>query len=125
MPHETLENLSALIDGELPSADAERARAHAASCAECRAAMTKLEGASVAFKRSGERPVPAGLATRAKAHAKPSRSWMGKLGLAAAFGAMLILLSGVAAKKFMPTLFNNIQQMISGAAGQMGSGGGN
>ena len=34
----------------------------------------------------------------------------------------VVLVAGVALKKFMPTLFNNIQQMITGAAGQMGSG---
>ena len=37
----------------------------------------------------------------------------------------VVLVSGAMLKKFMPTLFNNIQQMITGAAGQMGSGGGN
>ena len=36
----------------------------------------------------------------------------------------VVLVSGAMLKKFMPTLFNNIQQMITGAAGQMGSGGG-
>ena len=35
----------------------------------------------------------------------------------------VVLVSGAMLKKFMPTLFNNIQQMITGAAGQMGSGG--
>lgn len=125
MPHETLETLSSLIDGELPSADAARARVHAASCAECGAAMAKLKGASAAFKRSGDHPVPVGLAARSKAHAKPARSWAARLGWAAAFGVILLLLSGSVLKTFMPTLFNNIQQMISGAAGQMGSGGGN
>lgn len=35
----------------------------------------------------------------------------------------VVLVAGVALKRFMPTLFNNIQQMITGAAGQMGSGG--
>ena len=34
----------------------------------------------------------------------------------------VVLVSGAMLKKFMPTLFNNIQQMITGAAGQMGSG---
>ena len=34
----------------------------------------------------------------------------------------VVLVAGVALKKFMPVLFNNIQQMITGAAGQMGSG---
>ncbi|MBI5247131.1 MAG: hypothetical protein HY923_08110 [Elusimicrobia bacterium] len=37
----------------------------------------------------------------------------------------VVLVSGAMLKKFMPTLFNNIQQMITGAAGQMGTGGGN
>ena len=35
----------------------------------------------------------------------------------------VVLVSGALLKKFMPTLFNNIQKMITGAAGQMGSGG--
>lgn len=35
----------------------------------------------------------------------------------------VVLVSGAMLKKFMPTLFNNIQQMITGAAGQMGQGG--
>lgn len=35
----------------------------------------------------------------------------------------VVLVAGVALKKFMPSLFNNIQQMITGAASQMGSGG--
>ena len=37
----------------------------------------------------------------------------------------VVLVSGAMLKKFMPTLFNNIQQMITGAASQMGSGSGN
>lgn len=123
MSHETPETLSALLDGELAAGEAERARAHAASCPECRAALSRLEGASAAFKRSGEHAMPAGLAVRAKARAAARRSWPVRLGLAAAFGVFLLLLSGVAMKSFMPTLFNNIQQMITGAAGQMGSGG--
>ena len=32
----------------------------------------------------------------------------------------VVLVAGVALKKFMPTLFNNIQQMISGADSQLG-----
>lgn len=35
----------------------------------------------------------------------------------------VVLVAGVALKKFMPTLFNNIQQMITGAASSMGQGG--
>ena len=36
----------------------------------------------------------------------------------------VVLVSGAMLKKFMPTLFNNIQQMITGAASQMGTGSG-
>lgn len=35
----------------------------------------------------------------------------------------VVLVSGALLKKFMPTLFNNIQMMITVVAGQMGSGG--
>lgn len=35
----------------------------------------------------------------------------------------VVLVSGAMLKKFMPSLFNNIQTMITGAAGQMGQGG--
>jgi len=34
----------------------------------------------------------------------------------------VVLMSGMALKKFMPSLFAQISGMISGAAGQMGSG---
>jgi len=37
----------------------------------------------------------------------------------------VVLVAGVALKKYMPTLFQSIQGMINGAAGQLGSGGGN
>ncbi|PIR15482.1 MAG: hypothetical protein COV48_14130 [Elusimicrobia bacterium CG11_big_fil_rev_8_21_14_0_20_64_6] len=122
MPHETPETLSALIDGELDAAAAERARAHAASCAECRTVMGRLEGASAAFKRSGAHSMPIGLAARVKAKGVPGRSWPVRLGLAAALGAVLVLLSGAVVKTLMPNLFMNIRQIITSAAGQMGSG---
>ena len=35
----------------------------------------------------------------------------------------VVLVAGVALKKYMPTLFQSIQGMISGAAGSLGSGG--
>jgi Flp pilus assembly pilin Flp len=35
----------------------------------------------------------------------------------------VVLVAGVALKKFMPTLFSQIQGMITSAAGSMGSGG--
>jgi anti-sigma factor RsiW len=124
MTHETDEELSALIDGELPGEAAARARAHAASCAECAARMEKLSAASLMFKRSGARAAPAGLGGRVKAAVKPSRARVrlvrGAM-LAAGFAAAF-LISGAVLKRFIPSLFNNIQQMITGAASSAGSG---
>lgn len=37
----------------------------------------------------------------------------------------VVLIAGMAIKKFMPGLFGQIQGMISGAAGTLGSSGGN
>jgi anti-sigma factor RsiW len=123
MTHETDEDLSALIDGELPAEAAARARAHTASCAECAARLDRLSAASLMFKRSGERPVPAGLAERAKGAAKPRRFATPRLLEAVAAVTLvvgLILVTGALLKKFRPSLFDNVQQMITGAAGQMG-----
>ena len=37
----------------------------------------------------------------------------------------VVLIAGVALKKYMPTLFSSIQGMINGAASTLGSSGGN
>ena len=37
----------------------------------------------------------------------------------------VVLVAGVALKKFLPQVFDKISAMISGAAGQLGSGPGN
>ena len=37
----------------------------------------------------------------------------------------VVLLAGAALKRYMPSLFGQIQGMITGAAGSLGSGGGN
>jgi len=37
----------------------------------------------------------------------------------------VVLIAGIALKRYMPTLFMQIQGMITGAAGSLGSGGGN
>lgn len=119
--HETWETLSALKDGELVAAEADRARSHLAVCAECAAAYDRVVKAGDAFRRSGVKPMPAGLAARLR----PGRasSPLLKLSLSLAVALLAVWVSGVAIKALMPTLFNNIQQMITGAASQMGSGG--
>lgn len=120
MTHLDDENLSALIDDELPPAAAESARAHAAACPECAARLERLKGASAAFRRSGAAAMPAALATRAKAKATAPRRRLTWALATAAISIVLVLAAGVAAKKFLPMMFNNIQQMITGAAGQLG-----
>lgn len=121
--HETPEAISALIDGELAAADAARAKAHLAACAECAGMEAKLKAGSAAFRRSGAVQMPADLAARAKRAAAPGVRPGLKLAYAMVAIMLAVFVSGVALKKLMPTLFNNIQQMITGAAGQMGSGG--
>jgi Flp pilus assembly pilin Flp len=37
----------------------------------------------------------------------------------------VVLIAGMALKNYMPSLFQKIQTMINGAAGSLGSGGGN
>lgn len=120
--HESWETLSALKDGELVAAEADRARSHLATCAECSAQYAKLGEASALFKRAGVVPMPPGLAARVKSP-EPHRSLGYKLTVAVASVMVAGWLGAVALKAFMPTLFNNIQSMITGAAGMMGSGG--
>ena len=120
MTHETDEELSALIDGELPDEAAARVRAHTASCAECAARRDRLSAASLMFKRSGERPVPAGLAERVKSAGKPRRH-AARLVVGLAVAILGILVCGATLKRFIPSLFSNIQQMITGAASASGS----
>lgn len=124
MAHETDEDLSALIDGELPARDMDRARAHAGSCPDCAARLAKLELASAAFKRSGEAAVPAGVLPESRHIARrdvqnPTLKFL----VVMAVAVLLVLVSGMAMKRLLPGMFSQIQGMISGAAGQMGTGG--
>lgn len=119
--HESWETLSALKDGELVAAEADRARSHLANCAECAAQFARLGEAVALFKRSGAVPMPPGLAARLKTP-KPAHSLGYKLTVAVASVMVAGWLGAVALKAFMPTLFNSIQSMITGAAAQMGSG---
>lgn len=120
MTHLDDEKLSALIDGELPPAAVEPARAHAAACPKCAARLERLKGASAAFRRVGAAAMPTGLATRAKAGASAPRRILTWTLATAAVSVILVLAAGVAVKTFLPTLFNNVQQMITGAAGPLG-----
>ncbi len=124
MTHLDDETLSALIDSELAPPKENEARLHISACERCRGRLESLRDASAAFKRSGAVPLPVGLAARAKAKAAPASRGPSLLvaGAIASIAIFVFAVAGVALKKFMPNLFNNIQQMITGAASQMGSG---
>jgi anti-sigma factor RsiW len=126
MTHLDDESLNALIDGAGGDA-AEDARLHAAACAKCGERLERLRGASAAFRRSGARELPAGLAARAKAAAQEPQPEPLRVRLAwnlvyAGVALILVLAGGAAMKRTMPDLFSQIQGMISGAASSMGSG---
>lgn len=125
MSHLDDETLSAMIDSELNASAGDAARRHLAACAQCGARLESLRAASAAFKRSGAVAMPSGLAERSKDSAAKGarRPALLTAGAVASIGLVVLALAGVALKNFMPTLFNNIQQMITGAASSMGSGG--
>lgn len=124
MTHLDDETLSALIDSELGSGASAKARAHLAGCRDCALKFDRFQAASAAFRKHGGKDVPLEVIARAKIAAAPARKVeLRRFAFAAIVSVAIVLMAGVAAKKFMPTLFNNIQQMITGAASQMGSGG--
>lgn len=124
------EELSAFMDGELGREDAARVEAHLGSCGECASYLSRIKSASSRFKAHGADEVPAGLLKRSLSEAgtprkKPSppphkllgiRKWA----LVAATLLVLFLLSGMTLKRFMPDLFEQVQGMISAAAGNLG-----
>jgi anti-sigma factor RsiW len=63
--------VTALVDGELDPATAERALAHAASCAECREALSAERAAKAAFRSLSDPGVPDDLTARLLAMAAP------------------------------------------------------
>ena len=106
---EQRERLSAYIDGELPSAEAQQLEAHLASCAECRRELDELRQLrtllralpsprpprSFTLPETGPVPVPVTVARRERQTRRPSTvvaratQWAG--GLAAAAGLLLVL----------------------------------
>jgi len=117
------EELSAYLDGELDAAARERLAERLRTEPALAERLERLTSASAAFRAHGREPEPLGLAARALAEAKPAPSPRGWRYAFVGFALLIFVLGGVALKKFMPTLFNNVQQMITGAASQMGSGG--
>ena len=126
MSHESDLELSALIDGELPADELEQANAHVASCPQCSERLNQLRQASAAFKRSGEAPLPAGFKKKIVLKGTvrvPVSGLRIAVGLVVAL-LLILAVAGIGMKTFMPGLYSQIQGMISGAAGSLGSGGG-
>jgi anti-sigma factor RsiW len=116
MPHEIdKETLSAYLDGELPESRKAELTSHVASCPDCSGYLERVRSASADFKKHGLVQAPA-----AKA---PSKSRGLQLAVAFAVLTFVVMAGGAALKRFMPTLFSQIQGMITSAAGSMGSGG--
>ncbi|MBI5624386.1 MAG: zf-HC2 domain-containing protein [Elusimicrobia bacterium] len=125
MPHEvTPEDLSAYLDRELDAAALAGVAGHLASCPECAALLQRLKGASAAFKKHGLEPAPEGMVFRAlRARRRGGeRGAPRRLGFAFAMAVIVVvvLAGGVAFKRFMPQVFEQIQGMIGKAAGSLG-----
>lgn len=120
--------LSAYFDGQTGLEQAAEITAHVAGCQECRDTLDSFKALSAGVKEELAVKAPAGLAGRALARAQAGEARRSRvpLALALAFAALVVvLLSGVVAKKYMPTMFASIQGMINGAASSLGASGGN
>lgn len=128
MAHEfSAEDLSAFLDDELPAGRRAQVAEHLRSCAPCAKQLEQLKHASVAFGKHARQPLPAGLLEKmlrrlrpAAPRREPAHRLEYVIVLAMVVG--IVLVSGVALKRFMPGLFSQIQTMISGAAGSLGQG---
>ena len=129
MTHEEIkEALSGYFDGQLGPAQAVEISAHIATCKECRAELDALTALSAGVKENLSAPAPAAMKERLLARARQEKKPLSGPAtvLVVAFTAIILfLMAGVAAKKYMPTLFSSVQGMINGAASTLGVSGGN
>jgi anti-sigma factor RsiW len=128
MAHEvSAEELSAFLDGELPAERKAQVAEHLRACASCARELERFKKAGAAFRQHGKQALPARLLERIyrrlrpeASRSEPMGSWVYVFALTVVVG--IVLVSGVALKRFMPGLFSSIQQMISGAATSLGQG---
>lgn len=129
MTHEEIkEALSDYFDGQLGPAETVEISAHVATCPECRVALDGLSALSAGIKENLPVPAPAAMKERLLARARQEKKPLSNPAtvLVIAFTAIiLVLMAGVAAKKYMPTLFSSVQGMINGAASTLGVSGEN
>lgn len=127
MTHEELKGaLSAYFDGQLGPEQAGEVSAHLPGCPDCRAALEELRGLSTGIKKTLSAEAPAAMKARVLtgAGAKRSLSRPAMLLAGALAAIILALLAGVAAKRYMPAMFAQVQGMINAAAGALGDGDG-
>jgi len=128
MAHDvSAEDLSAFIDDELPAERKAQVAEHLRACASCGRELERFKNAGAAFRAHGRSPLPAGLSERI-IRRLPQR-WKGSepraypvLRLALVLVLGFVMIAGLALKHFMPGLFSQVQQMISGAASSLGPG---
>jgi len=88
------ENLSAYLDGELPSAERAELEAHLAGCPECSAVLGQLRDVSKLVKTHGLEPVPPSLKGEVLAGPRPSYPWLKPvLALSTAAAGVLIVMN--------------------------------
>jgi len=132
MTHEEIrENVSAFFDGELDDRQAAEIRAHLENCAECRRYLEELRAASGALKKEGRAKLPfavrAAVLAEAASEKANKRRYMpaaSRFLAVACCAIVLALLMGLLARIYLPTLFGQMQGLIGGAVGSLGSSSG-
>ena len=128
MTHEEIKKeLSAYFDGQLGPEKAVEISAHVSACAECRAALEELSALSNGVKENLSAAAPAAMKERVLARARAEKKTLFRTStlLAAAAVIILALMAGIAAKRYMPVMFAQIQGMINAASSTLGAQGGN
>jgi len=126
MTHDEIkESLSAYFDGQLGPEKAVEITAHLQSCKDCRAALDELGALSAGVRDNLKVKAPDAMKARVLERAQEKRPLFPTVVVVAFAAIILVLMAGVAAKKYMPALFSNIQGMINGAASTLGSSSGN
>lgn len=128
MKHEEIKKeLSAYFDGQLGPEKAVEISAHVSACAECRAALEELSALSNGVKENLSASAPAAMKERVLARARAEKKPLFRTStlLAAAAVIILALMAGIAAKRYMPVMFAQIQGMINAASSTLGAQGGN
>lgn len=129
MTHEEIKNeLPAYFDGQLGPEKAVEIAAHVSACAECRAALDELSALSVGIKENLSAAAPAAMKERVLAKALEGKKSLVRTStvLFVAFAVIILaLVAGIAAKRYMPLMFAQIQGMINAASSTLGASGEN